>query len=93
MSKKYIPTAKDKAHAAEIAKLQHQLREEREKSAQLAQLWQSVKDENEKLRATIHMYEEKTEIPADELREHIKRTKNLSDMLGFMIRGGHYYYD
>lgn len=91
MSKKYVPTAKDKAHAAEIIKLQHQLREEREKSARLTQLWQSAKDENEKLRATICIYEEKTKIPVDELREHIKRTKNLSDMLGFMIKGGYYY--
>ena len=91
MSKKYIPTAKDKAHAAEIAKLQHQLREECDKSRRLAQAWQSAKDENGKLRATIRMYEEKTGMSADELRDHVERTKKLHGMLDFMMNGGHYY--
>lgn len=63
MSKKYVPTAKD---AAEITKLQHQLRKKS------IQLWQSAKDENEKLRAIIHMYEEKTKITVDELLNALK---------------------
>lgn len=91
MPKKYIPTAKDKAHAEEIKKLQTTVRKWQKCYQDALIERESLLSEISKLKSELALFQNNTGITPEEIKSYMERTQQMSEMLNFLMKGCNYY--